>query len=354
MKKKTIIIIGAVAIISLAVSAVALSLNYKPEENKNSSDNPYSNDPYGSSKIPYNAFEPNSLDRTVNNYSVNPIWNDITKDYRPRWKGCSNEEYLNIFGNLPKMPQDFYRKYQMFMKGTLTDYDRLEPEYWKQPEFYGLEQNFFDTYITRWKNQWNIGQISCKPSFRYAELKKGATVQLSTFFHTEIIGSEAYLGAIFYSHLPENAMKQDGTIIFKQPNNAGQYIKTKIVSPSNDEIFMKESFQQNLKGKAVNINSDEKIVLFPATYKKIDEQGTKKLQGFLEKWCHKVTAQIHIKENCPPGEYIVAIDYKNPCSAINEEYNWIISGYPYYSYYFPAVREHYPVAPYFQMIITVV
>lgn len=353
MKKKNIVYIGAVVIVIIAVSAIAVTMNNNTTH-ISTGDDIYSSDPYGSAKIPYDLFEPNYSNDTATEFAINPTWNPLTEDYRPRWEGCSDEEYIKIFDDLPKMPQDFYKKYQMFMKGTLTDYDRLGEEYWKQPEFFDLEQNFFNRYVHRNPTMWIIGQLSCKPSYRYVELKPGATVQISTFFHTEVIGSEAYLGAIFYTHFPDNAMKQTGEVIFDQPDNAESFIEAKIISPDNNEIFEDPLFQQQLIGKYVNVENDEKIILFPASYRKINYQNEKIQMGFQEDWCHKIVAEIHIKDNCPPGNYIVAVDFKNPSTSINEEFNWVISGSPYYSFYYTAFREYYPISPYFQILVTVV
>jgi len=348
VKKLKLLAIGITIILIVSGS---LFLLY-PRSSINASDNPYSDNPYDS-KISSNLFQPSSLNETIEAYALNPQWNEITEDYRPHWAGASDEEFKQIFGNLPKMPQDFYKKYKMFMEGKLTDYDRLGPEYWMQPEFYGLNQLFFNTYINRPANMWRIGQISCKPSFRYIEVKPGATLQLSTFFHTEIIGSEAYLGGIIHTIYPDSAMNQEGTVIFKQPDNAEQYITARIISPDNDPIFSSDDFQQKIKGKNINVNDNDRLLLFPAAYSKIDVKGEKQIVGFPESWCYKVTAEFSIANNCPKGDYVVALDIINPSWAIIEEYNWIISGYPYYHFFFPAIREWHPVCPFFQVLITV-
>lgn len=349
-KKKLVIAVIFVAIVcgsAIAVSQLAL------DNKSGTSSSPYSNDPYDSI-LSHLLFEPSSLNDTGERYAIEPVWNELTKDYRPRWEGCSDEEFLAIFDELPKMPQDFYKKYKMFMEGTLTNYDRLTPDYWMQPEFFDLNQKFFDRYLQRWTGQWNIGQISCKPSFRYVEVKPGVSLQFSTFFHTDVLGTEASLGAVIYSYLPDVAMNQGGVVVFEQPDTAEQYINSRIITPDNDLIFMSDEFQEHLQGLYVNVDDNSRMVRFPATYRKIDVEGEKQLTGFPENWCYKVTVEIDISSSCPSGDYIVAVDSMNPSSAILEEYNWVISSEPYYSFFYPATREWHPVCPFFQVLITVV
>lgn len=354
-KKLMIYSITLIIIISAGVIATQLGVETDNTPSNNNEGDIYSSDPYGSASIPHDLFEPKTLNQTIEYYALNPEWNMLTQDYRPRWTGCTDMEYQQIFGGLPKMPQDFYKKYKMFTEGTLTDYDRLEPEYWMQPEFYGLDQKFFNRYMERWgENMWNIGQIGCKPSFRYVELKRGTTVQLSTFLHTEVIGTEAFLGAVVYVKYPEGAMNLQGTMVFTQPEDTSDYIKTRITSPDNNAIYTSEDFQERIKGLNNNINPSNRLLVFPATYRKVDVQGEKIIEGFSMNWCYKVSMEIKIEKDCPPGDYVVALDIMNPTSPVIEEYNWIVSSDPYYSFFYPAIREYKPEAPYFQVIITVV
>jgi len=355
MERKNLLYIGAVGLILLGAGTMAITIT---KNNNNSNvvygDNPYSSDPYGSAQIPYNIFEPDTLNTSSSQYAINPIWNELTKDYRPRWTGCSDKEYIQIFKDLPKMPKDFYQKYELFMKGQLTDYDRLEAEYWKQPEFYGLDQSSFNNFINRNPTMWRPGQIGCKPGFRYMELKPGAEVEISTFFHTSITGAQAYLGTVLYAHMPDSAKRLDGEIIYNQSENADKYFEYKIIEPINNEIFESASFQNKIEGKYVNVEDDERIILFEPSYKLNDVEGEKVIIGFQPNWTYKVTTWIHVKNNCPSGNYVVAVDYENPSNVIAEEYNWVITSYPYYGSYQPGFREWYPSAPYFQILITVV
>src|SRR4030042_935637 len=345
---KQVMVIGIIAIVIVSIVIVIQAIN----GNAVIDDIFYSPDPYNTS-VPYDLFKPKGLNTTVQQLSVEPVYNQLTKDYRPRWEGCTDEEYLQIFGNLPEFPQDFYKKYSMFMKGELTDYDRLGPEYWQQPEFYDMNQVNFNSYYQRSTTMWTPGTVSCKPTFRLVEMMKGASVELSTFFHNDILGSEAYVAGVFYPVLPDLAQNYEGVKAFDQPPNAKDYIKVKIVSPENDPIFMAPSFQQNIKGLYIGLGEDERIGLFPSTYRKIDTNGEKSLLGFDPEWCKKVTIEISIEKNFPAGDYIVGVDVKNPSISRMQEYNWVISGNPYYSFFFPAVREWRPVCPFFQIIVTV-
>jgi len=313
----------------------------------------YSKNPYDSS-INHSLFEPSSLNRTIDKYAVNPVWNPLTKDYRPRWKGCTDEEFKQIFKELPKMPQDFYKKYKMFLEGKLTDYDRLEPEYWMQPEFYGLDTDFFHAYMNRNPTMWRLGQISCMPGFRTVEMKRGATVDISTFMHTSILGSEVYLGGIVYAFFPDKAVNLKGETIFEQPKDAERYIHACITSPDNDPLYTSEDFQNHIKGLYTNVNPENRILLWSPTYQLFDVEGKKVIKGFDKDWVKKITIEVAVDKNCPSGNYVVALNLTNPSKEIVQEYNWQISSSPYYSFFYPAIREYRPIAPYFQLLITVV
>ncbi len=313
----------------------------------------YSDDPYNST-VPYDLFEPSSLNKSISQLTVEPVYNPLTSDYRPRWEGCTDAQYVQIFGELPKFPQDFYKKYSMFMHGELTDYDRLGPEYWQQPEFFDMNQHNFNTYVgNRSTKMWTPGTISCKPTFRLVEMKQGATVKLSTFFHTEVIGSEAYLAGIFQVVYPSSAMNYEGVKVFDQPDGVEDYIHARIIVPDNDPVYMSASFQNNMEGLYDDLTENERMFVFPATYRKVDNQGTGVFYGFSPEWSKKVTIEISVDKNCPKGNYDIGVDLRNPTTAVIQEYCWVFSGSPYYSFIFPAIRNWRPICPFFQVIVTV-
>ena len=351
-EKKLSIIIIVVSVVSLAIVAGVYFSGTEGGGGNIIDGIFYDPNPHNST-IPYELFEPETLNRTVALESINPTYNHLTKDYRPRWDGCTDEQYLQIFGSLPKFPQDFYKRYAMFMRGELTDYDRLGSEYWLQPEFFDMGQGLFEYYIHRTTGMWTPGTVGCKPSVRQVEMKKGATVKLSTFFHTDAVGAEAYLGGVFFALLPDAAISYEGTVIFDQPANAGSYIQARIVEPDNDPIYMSEAFQSALQGLYTNVGENERILLFHPTYNLVDYQGTKRIHGFTSNWCYKISLEITVKSTTPSGTYVVAVDMKNPSDSINQEYNWVLSGSPYYGFYYPAIREWRPVCPYFQVVVVV-
>ncbi len=309
----------------------------------------YSDKPY-ETLIPADQFQQNP----VGKYITNPQYNHLTDDYRPRWDSGTDAQFVRVFQNLPKMPQDFYRKYDMFFKGTLTDYDRLGPEYWKQPEWYGLNDKFYDDYINRSETHWRIGEISCRPSTRNIEIQPGNSAILSTYMYSSILGSEAYLGVILFPFYPETAMTLQGKNIFTNPSHIEKYVDISIVSPENNEIFEDGDFQQRIVGKYTPLTNEERFVLFPPTYTIVDNQGEKILHGYPENWCYKVELQLTVKSGCPKGNYVVALDARNPPSVVNEEFMWLLTGNPYYSFYFNGIRTGKPVAPYFQIVFSVI
>jgi len=351
--KKGIAIIAVV--VAIAVTATGLYA-YKggqiiPAGGKGTDVN-YSNTP-GNAAVNSSLFTPTGgINWTIDAFALNPTYNPLTNDYRPRWKNATDEQYLQIFGHLPKFPQDFYRKYSLFMQGQLTDYDRLGPEYWRQPEFYGMTQQMFNIYMTQHPGQWTPGTVGCKPTFREVELEKGATVSLSTFFHASIV-AQAYQGAIFYAYLPDAAINYDNVRVFTQPEGAADHIHFKITEPENDSIYESKMFQQNMTGLYQNVGPGERFVLFYPTYYVVDKLGKKENQGYQEGWCYRVTVKITVDTDCPAGTYDVAVDIKNPSTPIIQEFNWVMSSAPYYGMFYSATREWRPVCPFFQIIVVV-
>lgn len=304
--------------------------------------------------IQANQFYKGNVSIPVDDFALNPTWNPITQDYRPRWTGCDDETFKTIFHNLPKFPQDFYKKYKLFMLGQLNDYERLGSEYWQQPEWYDLNQMKFSHYINGWEPYWNIGQVSCKPMVRMIEIKRGVTMNMSTYFHADISGSQAYLGGIIFAYLPNQAMDLYGKTVFLQPEKAKDYINVKITTPQNDPLFMSNEFQRHIKGLYNGLELGQRVILFPATRQIVNNQGIEALAGYPIDFVAKVSFEVTVNKNCPTGEYVVAVDLKNAASAVVEEYNWEISGSPYYSFFFNAIRETHPACPFFQLIMVVV
>jgi hypothetical protein len=311
---------------------------------------------YGSnpnSTIPLYDFFDSNITFPIDEFAMTPTWNPITQDYRPRWTGCDEETFKTIFQNLPKFPQDFYKKYKMFMLGQLNDYERLGPEYWQQPEWYDLNQARFSRYVIGFRPYWNPGQVSSKPMIRMIEIKRGVTMNISTFFHNDVVGSETYLGGIVYSYLPPFAKDSKGVKVFGQPENADLYIHHRITYPQHDQIFMSDLFQEEIKGQYTGVMPGDKVLLFPPSRMTVINQETV-LVGYPSDWVKKISLEVNIDSNCPPGDYVIAVDLKNAASSVVQEYNWEISSSPYYSFFYNIIRETHPACPYFQLLMTVV
>lgn len=337
MRKKTIIVVATVIIISsVATATIFLS----------SGEN---------SLLPFRRTEPGtpSYDylkgATIIPYQGGvTVYNEITGDYRPEYP-ITPEQYESYFGNLPPFPQDFFDIATLVYDGRVTDYTRLGEQYWKQPEFFtGWYASFESLYLGYDPAMWTPEGYGMFPLIKEVTIPAGSTATVSAFLRTGF-GTNSYQGVIFRPSLPSTAKAITGHDIFEQPLNAKQYISTRIVTPNNP-IF--ESFKDTLQTN--NVQEEDWFVILRPTYQRIPtSDGTQEI-GFYYDWIRQFDIEIEIAGNTPKGMYVVAVDPVTPCFHINQEF-YLSATYEYYGkYYWPAGRMLRSNTPHFQVIFEVI
>jgi len=279
-----------------------------------------------------------------------PVYNNITNDYRPKYPGMSNEEYQWIFGKLPSFPEDFYSIVQLIQDGKITDYARISSNYWKQPEFYvGWEYVFNSTYLNNDPNSWIPEGYGCYPVIKEANVDKGSSIVVNTYFKTGY-ATEAYQGLIIRPYLPDEAINIKGDTLFKQPEDAEKYLK---VSITNEDNKLYQSFRHKLKYD--NVRENDWLVVLEPTYKVITDEYNNfiKYDGFPSDWVRLLNLSVDISDNTPSGTYIVAIKIEPPCFEINQEYYFSTEHEYYGKLYNPGGRIYRTKVPHFQFVLNV-
>lgn len=280
-------------------------------------------------------------------YIMNPQKNPYTDDYRPIYANMTPEQYKVFFDELPKIPKDFYETTKLISEQKLTNFDRLGPEYWKQPEFYpGWLQSVDGMYIHNNPYEWIAHGYGCYPAAKHVETFPGATFESSTFFMTGY-GVETYQGIILSPKFPKHAVNMIGETVFDQdPEKVSKWFDVSIVNPKTESWLKRICENLTSQGKYINVDFDREVLcVLKPTYTKYAD-GTE--DGFPADWAKKVTFKIKVSPDCPKGNYCLILNFRNPSEAINEEMYWI-----YKLWYTPAVGYYVKDIPYYQLIITV-
>jgi len=337
--KKDKIIIPIIVVGLSATIGLAYLLNNQEVENTNQIE------PEQPPLLPPENFAKKELTTLFNPLVVE--YNPITGDYRPKYN-LTEQQFKDIFGDLPKFPKDLFETRNLFFNGILKDISRLNESYWKQPEFYAgwTDKLLYKLYINYSTMLWTPYGVGCFPEIVNYEVLPGSEFTVTTIVHTDF-GVDSYQGMVLYYHFPKYAKNMKGENVFEQNvENAKKYIHVEILEPENDPTF--EVIRQKLEkeGKYVSISENERFILFPPT-RYILGNGT--VKGFPYDWAKKLVVKIKVDKNCPKDFYVVAFDFKPPSQTVNTEFYWIYK--MRYVWQYPLIIKK--AFPFFQIIITV-
>jgi len=281
---------------------------------------------------------------------LDPVFNDLTGDFRPTYVGMSDEQY-EFFSDLPEFKQDFFTIAQLVFDGKVTDYARLSENYWKQPEFYpGWFGIIEKSYINNDPLMWTPQGYGCYPAIKEVSVNKGSSVTVNTYFRTGF-ATESYQGLVIKPILPDTAISLRGNVVFEQPKDADKYLT---VSIGNADNAIYDSFKDNLFYDNVE-DEDWMIILKPTYQLLLDKYGVVTgEQGFPNDWVRVIEYNIDIASDTPSGDYVCAIDIITPSFLINQEF-YLSTDHEYFgSLYYPAGGFHKSSMPHFQAILHIV
>jgi hypothetical protein len=283
-----------------------------------------------------------------------PIYNEITEDYRPKYDCFTEKQYEDYFGELPVFPKDFFTISKLIYEGKIIDYERISDAYWLQPEFYPtwfsyLPDSRYCDY-ERWNGTWTPEGYGCYPGIKEVSTSaRGEKVVITTYIRTGF-GVGSYQGLIVRPYLPTHAVSIRGTELFEQPLDAERYLKINIANP-DDELYL--SFKDQLFFDNVE-DSDWFVILQPTFLEIIDKYGNKiGERGFTDSWVQIIHLEITLANDIPPGDYVVAIKFVTPCFEINQEYYYSQEHEYFGVLYYPAGMYFKTKRPHFQVILRV-
>ena len=276
-----------------------------------------------------------------------PVYNDVTGDFRPIYEEIEDIEYEWYFSELPEFPQDFFTKAKLVYDGKITDYSRLGEEYWKQPEFYPAWFNVFpnSSYVDYNPEQWTPEGYGCYPSIKEVSTKvKGRSINVDTYFRTGF-ATHAYQGIIVRPYIPEYAVSVIGNPLFENPEDASKYIKVRITNP-DDELY--EKFKDSISYS--NVKDEDWMTILKPTHALLYNEYAEFVgeAGFPDDWVRRLNVEITLADNIPNGDYCIGVKVYMPCFEINQEYY-----FHYGAWYFPGGRYQITGRPHFQIIMHV-
>ncbi len=282
---------------------------------------------------------------------LEPVFNDITGDFRPIYEGMSEEQYDYFFCDLPEFKQDFFTITQLVFDGKITDYARLSSDYWLQPEFYPAWFSIVEReYINNDPDRWTPEGYGCYPCIKEISVRKGNDIVVNTYIRTGF-GTEAYQGLVIKPKFPDNAVSLRGNVIFEQPDDVEKYLK---ISIGNADNAIYDSFKSKIFYN--NVGETDWMVILKPTYQLLKDKYGEVIgeQGFPSDWVHIIELEIDISSDTPSGDYVVSLDIVPPCFEINQEF-YFSSEHEYYgALYHPGGHFHRTLTPHFQAIVHVI
>lgn len=274
-------------------------------------------------------------------------YNDITGDFRPKYPGMDEEDYENLFGDLPPFPEDFFSTVALIYEGKVTDYERIDESYWKQPEFYsGWYNSVNETYINHDYNYWTPEGYGVFPLIKEVRANVGTEIYITAYLRTGF-GTEAYQGLIVRPYFPDVAKSLIGNTLFEQDVNYINSVLDVRIQNEDNEIF--NSFKDDISYN--NVEPEDWFVILEPTFKQI---GNGTVKGFPNNWVRTFNIGINISKDTEPGMYCIALKPVTPCFDINQEF-YLSREHEYYgASYFPAGRYLRTETPHFQVMLEVV
>jgi len=204
---------------------------------------------------------------------------------------------LSVFREVPELPEDFYSIRTLMYVNRLPGFcERLEEEYWSQPEFISTWRTTgIPAYVRTMHGAYAITGYGSFPSEYGIIVRPGDNVKACTYVHTAW-ATGAYQAMKLNPIHPKNIALRD-TIFLDG---------TVVVSPENENNS--KYFKLAVTGSDISGREDQ--FLFNKTW------------GYFGKdWIQKVILLIEVSPETPPGKYVVGFD---PAPIDVELYNqWV-------------------------------
>ncbi|MBD3319213.1 hypothetical protein GF342_04865 [Candidatus Woesearchaeota archaeon] len=180
-----------------------------------------------------------------------------------------------MFSLLPAFPQDFYSVRTLVRAGRITDFEKLEPEYWLQPEFF---PQFEDIGVPLLQNppedRWGAFGMASYPAESIGTIAKGETLSFYFFMKSNYL-VETYQGVQLSLDFPATAQ-----------------VSTGLELPDGSKVV-----EQDEVAKYFDVRISPDAFLLEPNYPLFRPNGTQ-----------KIAVHITVKEDAPLGNYAITLD----------------------------------------------
>jgi len=214
------------------------------------------------------------------------------------------------FAKLPPYPNNLGEIKILVRYGRIRDLTTINEEYYKQPEFYlNWDPEGIGSFFNPPGGYFGAFGFGTYPADTVATMKPGEVIRVGTFFKTSW-GVETYQGMQLTTTFPEHAESKTAEMdVYQDPEKTRNYFDI--------------SIEPNL------------FVLEPT------------FGIFEENWVRNITVVVKVKDDTPPGNYVVGITPIAPPSEIEDE--WLIE----YGLRYVSAGAHGVGRPFYQLFIEV-
>ncbi len=268
-----------------------------------------------------------------------PVWNECTQDWRPRYPRHSCDELNETFGLLPEVPRDLGDIAEMYFFNEINMYrlilehpDTVASQYWLQPEFYpGWSNKTLAIQRQPPKPTWTPfgwgfynGIASLNISRDGPEAERGY-VDMYTLFYSGW-GTDTWQGLHLYPNYPTTLYRTDGqpakdasgSIVVQNPTEVP--FSVSITNPSN-ELYMRlitdGIARRDPEGDVITIKlNDERrpggqFFLLPPSHPRLTPD-----------WARLLRIRISFND-LRPGVWFFSLEGANPSFEVNQEHSLI-------------------------------
>jgi hypothetical protein len=245
--------------------------------------------------------------------STSTYFEELLENVTGRWTFMEVPDRISypipteVFDALPPMPSDFGEIDYMLEKGRFFAIGKLGEEYYKQPEFYPRFEEFFSYWTDPNLQTWGTNGYGTYPADQWTDVTPGTSFTAYTFFHTSW-NIETWQGVKLVTVFP---------------------------TESSDEFHNKLPASE--VGKYFDVEISPDVFLIDPTFP---------IFGY--DWAHKVTVNVQVAPNTPPGQYVVGVSLVKPPAEYSEEWAW-----EHKNFYFDAASSIGISRPQLRLMVTV-
>lgn len=238
-------------------------------------------------------------------------YNNWTGDYRPVYPNYTEQQYLTVFGQLPKEPKNLQDVGYGVYNHILYDLQKIPSNYYEQPEFYPSWNVFrAEQQLNRYVNDWPLNQSTTWTPLgfgTYPDIQQiGATPGSTVTFYFWLMPSwfvVTYQGMILTPAFQPNIYGIGKIVATQNTLFASEFLSVQI--DNGNSPLLSQAIAQN------GINGNEAI---PAG--SVFEVLQPVFPSFPANWVIPMTVTVHIATDATPGTYAWVINASNPSSAI--------------------------------------